>query len=284
MICFCADDYGVSKECNTRIENCFYNGVLNKISVIPNSEINDIQELIKNENLKLSLHINLVEGRPLSSADEIDLLVSKQGNFKYSFIGLFLQSLFGNRKKLEKQLYTEIEKQIDFWLEQIGDDYPLLLDGHQHTHMIPLVFKTLLKIIKDKNLNVSYLRIPTEPLKPYLLSPSLYITYSLTGLIKQFVLNFFGLLNRKKLKNSGINYGFFMGVLFSGKMTEKRILKTLPHYLKLAEKHHKDIEVTLHPGYTDSSNMMAGCRKGFLKFYLSKWRKTEYDTLLNLKL
>ena len=284
MICFCADDYGVSKECNTRIENCFYNGVLNKISVLPNSEINDIQELIKNENLKLSLHINLVEGRPLSSADEIDLLVSKQGNFKYSFIGLFLQSLFGNRKKLEKQLYAEIEKQIDFWLKQIGDDYPLLLDGHQHTHMIPFVFKTLLKVIKDKNLNVSYLRIPTEPLRPYLLSPSLYLSYSLTGIIKQFVLNFFGHLNRKELKNSGINYGFFIGVLFSGKMTEKRILKILPHYLKLAEKHHKDIEVTLHPGYTDSSNMMAGCRKGFLKFYLSKWRKTEYDTLLNLKL
>ena len=138
--------------------------------------------------------------------------------------------------------------------------------------------------IKDKNLNVSYLRIPTEPLRPYLLSPSLYLSYSLTGIIKQFVLNFFGHLNRKELKNSGINYGFFMGVLFSGKMTEKRILKILPHYLKLAEKHHKDIEVTLHPGYTDSSNMMAGCRKGFLKFYLSKWRKTEYDTLLNLKL
>ena len=284
MVYFCADDYGVSKECNSRIEKCLYSGVLNKISVLPNSEFNDIKELIKCEKLKLSLHINLVEGRPLSSVDEIDLLVSKQGNFKYSFIGLFFKSLFGKRKKLEKQLYTEIEKQLDFWLKQIGEGYPLLLDSHQHTHMIPLVFNTLLKVIKDKNLNINYLRIPAEPLKPYLLSPSLYFSYSLTGIVKQFVLNFCGFLNRRELKKSGISSGFFMGVLFSGKMTEKRILKTLPHYLKLAEKHHKVVEVTLHPGYTDSNDMMAGCRKGFLKFYFSKWRKTEYDTLINLKL
>ena len=33
MIYFCADDYGVSAESNTRIEECLKNGILNKCDV-----------------------------------------------------------------------------------------------------------------------------------------------------------------------------------------------------------------------------------------------------------
>ena len=62
MIYFCADDYGISKISNTRIEECLKNGVLNKISVLPNGDVSDFNERLLGENVKLSLHLNLIEG------------------------------------------------------------------------------------------------------------------------------------------------------------------------------------------------------------------------------
>ena len=86
MIYFCADDYGISKDSNYHIEKCFKNSVLNKISVLPNGEISDFKKNLSVENKMLCLHINLVEGKPLSNPDDIKSLVSENGFFKYSFI------------------------------------------------------------------------------------------------------------------------------------------------------------------------------------------------------
>ena len=144
MVYFCADDYGISTYGNSRIENCLENGVLNKVSVLPNGEISDFkQRLSGNNTTTLSLHIKLVEGCPLSNPDDVDLLVSESGYFKYSFIGLFFLSISNKRKEFEKQVYTEIQSQIKFWKEAVGENNPVSIDSHQHTHMIPLIFKTL---------------------------------------------------------------------------------------------------------------------------------------------
>ena len=78
MVYFCADDYGISTYGNSRIENCLENGVLNKVSVLPNGEISDFkQRLSGNNTTTLSLHINLVEGRPLSEPYDASLLISE---------------------------------------------------------------------------------------------------------------------------------------------------------------------------------------------------------------
>ena len=280
MIYFCADDYGVSKQCNSRIENCLKNSVLNKVSILVNGEIADFKNHLQKDEVKLSLHLNLVEGYPISDKSDVDLLITKQGNFKYSFIGLFLLSLF-KKKKLKKQLYTEIKNQINLWQTYMGD-IPILIDSHQHTHMIPLVFKTLMQVIKDQNVLVENLRFPAEPIMPYLLAPSLYFYYISTGSIKQCLLNVLAIVNAKELKKAKVSFGYFMGVMLSGKMTEKKIKKLLPRYLRIAKKHNRDIEITLHPGYLkDGEHLIKGCRKSFEKFYFSAWRKKEYDALMN---
>lgn len=284
MVYFCADDYGISKQSNSRIENCIKNGVLNKVSVLPNGEIEDFKRCKAYTNVQLSLHLNLVEGYPLSKPQDVSLLVSEDGSFKYSFAGLFLLSLTSKRKKLEKQLYKEIQSQLDFWKAQIGEGTALFVDSHQHTHMIPIVFKTLMRVIKDQGLKVENVRIPSEPVLPYILTPSLYLSYPLSGLLKQWILKFLALVNRKELKKSKIPSTYFMGVVFSGKVTEKVIKKLLPQYLKLAEKNNKDVEIGLHPVYLESGEKpFPGSRKGFDKFYFSPWRKIEHDTLVNFK-
>ncbi len=283
MVYFCADDYGISKECNSRIEKCIESGVLNKISVLPNGELENFKQRLSKYDVKISLHINLIEGKPLSPTHDINMLVNDEGNFKYSFIGLLLLSLSHKRKQLKKQLYKEIKEQIVFWKKNMGEN-PLWIDSHQYTHMIPLIFKTLMQVIKDEGVDAQYLRIPNEPVTPYLLTPSVYTECSFIGLTKQWLLKFFTLINKKQFEKSNINTACFMGVMFSGKVTCKRIKNVLPRYLKIAKKQGRDIEIALHPGYLEAGeSLMDGCRADFKKFYLSKDRKIEYDTLMNFK-
>lgn len=277
MIYFCADDYGISKISNTRIEECLTNGVLNKISVLPNSDALDFKRRLLGENVKLSLHLNLIEGYPLSKKEDVSLLISDKGIFKYSFIGLFFLSIFGNRSLLKKQLYNEIKMQIDFWKKEMGEETPILVDSHQHTHMIPLVFKTLMRVIKEENVEVEYIRIPAEPILPYIKSPSLYFKFRPIGLIKQWLLKFLKFVNRKELKKANIKSALFMGIMFSGQLTEDKINKLLPYY----KKQNENIEIAFHPGYLESrESLIDGFRQNFKKFYYSKWRRIEYDTLL----
>ena len=277
MIYFCADDYGISKISNTRIEECLTNGVLNKISVLPNNDALDFKRRLLGENVKLSLHLNLIEGYPLSKKEDVSLLISDKGIFKYSFIGLFFLSIFGNRSLLEKQLYNEIKMQIDFWKKEMGEETPILVDSHQHTHMIPLVFKTLMRVIKEENVEVEYIRIPAEPILPYIKSPSLYFKFRPIGLIKQWLLKFLKFVNRKELKKANIKSALFMGIMFSGQLSEDKINKLLPYY----KKQNENIEIAFHPGYLESGeSLIDGFRQNFKKFYYSKWRRIEYDTLL----
>ena len=277
MIYFCADDYGISKSSNTRIEECLKNGVLNKISVLPNSDALDFKRRLLGENVKLSLHLNLIEGYPLSKKEDVSLLISDKGIFKYSFIGLFFLSIFGNRSLLKKQLYNEIKMQIDFWKKEMGEETPILVDSHQHTHMIPLVFKTLMRVIKEENVEVEYIRIPAEPILPYIKSPSLYFKFRPIGLIKQWLLKFLKFVNRKELKKANIKSALFMGIMFSGQLTEDKINKLLPYY----KKQNENIEIAFHPGYLESrESLIDGFRQNFKKFYYSIWRRIEYDTLL----
>ena len=63
-----------------------------------------------------------------------------------------------------------------------------------------------------------------------------------------------------------------------------RIKKLLPHYLRLAQKHDKDIEIGFHPGnIKEGEELIDGIRQDFKKFYFSPSRNTEYETLINFK-
>ena len=237
MIYFCADDYGISPKSNERIEYCLKNGALNKISVLPNGDVGDFKNRLPDA--KLSLHINLVEGYSVAKAEDVSMLVTEKGDFKYSFAGLFLLSISPKRKELKKQLYKEISAQVKLWTEHMGKDDEIWLDSHQHTHMIPLVFKTLCRVIREEGIKVRHIRIPAEPLAPYILTPSMYHKYSVSGLAKQWILKFLALLNRREFKKSKINSALFMGMVFSGKLTEKTVNKFIPKYLKIAEKNKR---------------------------------------------
>lgn len=280
MIYISADDYGLCDVSTSHIQQCVDKGALNKVSVFPNFSELDFSNMKKNEDFKLSLHLNLVEGKCLSDADDINLLVGKDGNFKNTFLGLFNLNLLSS-KSLEEQSYIEIRSQILYWKSILPDNMPFCIDSHQHVHMIPSVFKALIRVLKDENINLGYLRIPAEPIMPYIKTPSLYFTYSAVNIVKQWLLKFLWGINKACVKDYSLRKSYFFGILFSGKMDEKRVRKILPKYIKLAEKKGRDIEVLFHPGYLD--NREADLKNiTFKNFYLSENRKTEFDSVMNI--
>ena len=149
--------------------------------------------------------------------------------------------------------------------------------------MIPLIFRVLLRVLKENQIPVRYLRFPAEPLMPYLKAPTLYLTYAPAGLVKQWLLKFLGLYNRKALLKSKIPSAYFMGVLFSGKMDAARVQEILPHYLRLAEHKGADIEVLLHPGGCKKEDIpWESSAKSFGQFYTASGRKTELQTAMQM--
>ncbi|MBE7044070.1 MAG: ChbG/HpnK family deacetylase [Ruminococcaceae bacterium] len=282
MIYYCADDYGLDETSSLHIRQCIAEGVLNKVSVFPNFENVDLHKLSEQKDVRLSLHLNLVEGRCMADASRINLIADQNGNFRYTFGGLFRLGLL-HRKELEEQLYREIKAQILYWKSILPAGAPFCIDSHQHTHMIPAVFKALLRVLKEEDIKVDYLRIPAEPLLPYLTTPSLYATYSGINLIKQWLLKFLWQWNRKYTKNEPVSTSCFFGILFSGRMDEKRVRKLLPKYQRLAEKRGFDIEVLFHPGYLKKINPDFKDKNiVFEAFYLSENRKTEYDSVMKI--
>lgn len=280
MIYICADDYGLCDSASVHIKQCIDKGALNKVSIFPNFKQIDLLKISENKNIRISLHLNLVEGKCIADADKIDLIADKNGNFKHTFGGLLKLNLF-HRKKFEKQVYKEIKEQVLFWKSILPENAPFCIDSHQHTHMIPAVFKALIKVLIDEKIQLEYMRIPAEPMLPYIKTPSLYFTYSAINIIKQWLLKFLWLINKNQSKKYKIPTSYFFGILFSGKMDKKRVEKILPKYIRMAEKDGRDIEVLFHPGYlenddTNFENII------FKKFYLSQNRKTEFESVMKI--
>lgn len=282
MVYFCADDYGLCDKASLHIQQCIDEGALNKVSVFPNFDPIDLDKIAKKKDVRVGLHLNLVEGRCMGDAEELDLITYENGAFKHTFIGLLVLNLF-RRKKLEAQAYKEIKAQILFWKSILPEGAPFFIDSHQHTHMIPAVFKALIDVLHDEEVDLEYLRIPAEPVLPYIKTPSLYFTYSAVNIIKQWLLKFLWLFNRKPAMKHKIPTAYFLGILFSGKMDEERVNKILPKYIRLAKKDGRDIEVLFHPGHVDAQEFDTNENNViFDGFYFSEDRKTEFDSVMKI--
>ena len=144
MVYYCADDYGLCDTMSANIQKCIDEGALNKVSVFPNFDKVDLSKLFENKQIRVSLHLNLVEGKCMANSDEIDLIADKSGNLKQTFIRIFILSLL-HKTKFKAQIYKEIRAQILFWKSILPKDVPFCIDSHQHTHMIPAVLAPYLR-------------------------------------------------------------------------------------------------------------------------------------------
>lgn len=274
-----ADDFGMNEQSSERILQCYTDGYLNGISVLTNARYKKALFELKNREFSVRAHLNLVEGPCVSDRKDVSLLVDERGYFRHSFIGLLFLVLSPKRKKAMKQIERELEKQLLAFCRAAGSK-EIALDSHQHIHMIPPIFRALLRVTERNHLNVQSMRIPAEPLTPFLKKPSLYRTYRPGNIMKNLLLNMLFLLIKKETERKQINRAVFMGLIFSGSMEDWKILKVLPDFVKIADRKNMPLELLFHPGDILPQEQAFDCQKtGFLKFYYHENRKKEADVL-----
>lgn len=247
---FHADDYGLFPTQSHRILDCHRNGNLNGISVMTNSAhlaecMSDMH--LFSEEVAVSVHLNLIEGRSLSGAP---LLTDEAGNLSGSFGKLLLRSYLPGRNRYRQQLKQELSAQIGEIRKYFPEGTPVRLDGHAHYHMIPVVFDAMMDVIREENLPVSYIRIPREYMRIYLPHLKNLQEFSPINIVKVMILNFLSLRAEirygKILKN--LEKKLFMGVFLSGRMYYENVIHLLPGALALAEKLGMGLEILGHPG------------------------------------
>ena len=64
-----ADDFGMTRESCQRIVQCIEKGPVNGVSILANGCLSYGAELLKGRNVKLSVHLNFVEGKGLCCPD-----------------------------------------------------------------------------------------------------------------------------------------------------------------------------------------------------------------------
>lgn len=285
---FHADDYGLFPAQSIRILDCHTKGVLNGVSVMPNSgNLNVCMELLSpyRKEIEITVHLNLIEGQCLCHASELPLLVDRDGTFRISFASLLLHSYFPGKSEYKGQLKKEIRAQIFAVKQFLPENASIRLDGHAHYHMLPVVFDALMEVIREDHLKVSYIRIPRE-------YPSLYFRHckklhgiSAINLVKVMILNLFAVRNR-------IRYGaylnqltrkIFLGVFLSGHMDCRNVATILPDAFRLAKKKHCGLEILAHPGGVyERSDIEKLTNSDDITFLTSELRRREADMFQNV--
>lgn len=142
-----ADDYGACREVNLAIEQIAATGILGGVSVLANGEYwrQAMDFLRNNPELSTGVHLNAVEGRPVSSAPEIGVLTGEDGLFLG--IGALLKRWAFRPAAVSRAIEIEWRAQIEkltragLWLTHA--------DSHQHLHAFPFAYSCAVRLCKE---------------------------------------------------------------------------------------------------------------------------------------
>lgn len=272
-----ADDIGLTRGITDGILEAHDRGYLNSTSVVANGS--DFGRAVaawkERPELQLTVHLNLMEGAPVSPPDQVGLLLDEHGEFGLSFPALLAKSLSASgaaRRDLFEQIYLEVCAQVEQVAAVAGPNWKPRLDGHQHYHMIPLVFEAVMKA--HDRYQFSYIRALSEPFFRAFSVPGAASGYLGPNLIKHGLLKALALPARRQLTERGIPHcRWFVGLLFSGHMHLDSIQAALDH-LERRGNTDEIVEVLLHPGRAASADEQRWQHRSELRDY---YRNSERD-------
>lgn len=281
-----ADDFGRSKGISDNISECLNVGILNSVSVPATGHA--VEYALKNfkdrSNVRLAVHLDLVEHKPISSLDQVFHLIDKDGYFCFSFFSLWFKYFISPKKiktEMEQQVKTELRNQINLVKSYMPHQSEINVDSHQHMHMIPFVFKIVLDLANEQN--IKYIRVSNEPFFIYIKTYYHLTNYLGPNLVKHFLLNLLTKMYIPKLINKNIKYpDYFIGTLFTGKMCYQAIKCALE---KIPEQTNATIEILFHackaiPGEEHLWRRLPGLKR----YYFSKYRDMEKKEVCNTEL
>jgi len=141
MLIFNADDFGLTQTDVNRILFSLERGVIKSTTIVPNYVSERDLNRLNQKHVSSGLHINLVQGKPLSSAES---LIDSNGVF-LSKKALVRKLLMGRVD--QKEIEQEIKMQFEFLLDnKIVISH---IDTHQNMHLFPQVLAEIVKVSEE---------------------------------------------------------------------------------------------------------------------------------------
>ena len=204
QVIFTADDFGLCAEVNEAVERAHTGGVLSAASlmVAAPAALDAVMRARRLPNLKVGLHLTLVDGKALSPPHEIPTLVDAHGMFSTDLVAAGMRWFFSPtaRRDLRKEIRAQFEafRGTGLTLDHVN--------AHNHMHLHPTVLGMIIDLAEE--FGVTALRLPAEPPQPGL---ALWLA-----------------LMRRRLRGAGLAYNdVLVGLKDSGHITEARVLSAL---------------------------------------------------------
>lgn len=145
-----ADDFGISSEVNEAIKYCFSKKLIHFTSLMVNMPYTkEAVEIARNNGFldRIGLHLNLVEGKPLTQEITKTRYCDLNGFFNGSIMN-GKNRLFVSKQEL-KAIKIEIKAQIDKFLDYVNVIHRI--DSHRHSHINYPILKIVLRILRNFN-------------------------------------------------------------------------------------------------------------------------------------
>jgi hopanoid biosynthesis associated protein HpnK len=205
--------------------------------------------------LRVGLHLVLVDGRPVLPGRQVPGLVRRNSEFDPNMARAAIRFFFLPR--IRRELGTEIRAQFEaFRGTGLRLDH---VNAHKHLHLHPTVTRLIIEIGRDYGMRA--VRVPSEPV--HTLRRAFPRERYSTPLYQPWIERL-----RRRLRHAGlvVNDNIF-GLAWSGAMTEERLLRLLPHLPDGVN------EIYLHPA-TECPPALLGAMPGYRK-------QEEFEALLS---
>jgi chitin disaccharide deacetylase len=159
-----ADDYGLCPDVNSAIEELSAAGILGGVSVLANGACfhQAVTYLRQHPEISAGIHLNAVEGKPVSASAEMKILTDRNGLF-IGLSGLLKRSMlraYAVHRAVETEWRTQIERLLATGIKLVH------IDSHQHLHIFPPFFECAVRICREYR--IPAIRIPNEKFQDHL--------------------------------------------------------------------------------------------------------------------
>jgi hopanoid biosynthesis associated protein HpnK len=220
-VIFSADDFGLTESVNEAVERAHRDGCLTSASlmVAGPAAADAVRRARGLPNLRVGLHLVVIEGPAVLPPAEIPNLVDTAGQFPSDQVRLGLNYFF--RPRIRHQLAAEIRAQFAaFAATGLRLDHA---DAHKHMHLHPTVGRLMIGI--GRSFGLPAIRIPAEP--PAVLAAC----GTRVGFGDRVLYRWTGLLRRQARVAGLATNDHCFGLAWSGHMTTdrvQRLLRALP--------------------------------------------------------
>jgi hopanoid biosynthesis associated protein HpnK len=216
-----ADDFGLAEAVNEAIERGHRDGILSTASlmVAAPATADAVERARRVPNLRVGLHVVLVNGTPASPPDRVPLLVDGSSRFESDLFRAGVRYFFtpGIRAQLEAEIRAQFEL---FRATGLPLDH---VNAQNHFHVHPTVLSLILKVGREYGLRA--VRIPREPFWPSWRAMRTHGGARFANAV--FLLPWLSLM-RLRLSSAGIaTNDYVFGMNDTGHMTPERVRKFL---------------------------------------------------------